>query len=245
MPDRRDPREFFGKYHEAYGTSPGHARGQDLDVLLTGLGVQQGESALDVATGGGHTALRLAEKGLQVTVADVTPAMLVDTVNRLNSGGFQVEAVEARAESLPWTDGTFDVVTCRRAAHHFDDVPGFLREAFRVLKDQGRIGISDMTASGEHILWLNHLEQLRDPSHHRALSPDEWYAQLVSIGFHRIELHLMEEPMSFAQWLAPVSVDSEDGARALSFLQEDAPWEIVRGQTFIKRRIVMWGCRMP
>jgi ubiquinone/menaquinone biosynthesis C-methylase UbiE len=244
MADRSDPREFFGKYHEAYGTSPGHARGEDLDILLAGLDVQRGESALDVATGAGHTALRLAEHGLSVAVADVTPAMLTDTVGRMAANGYAVDAVQAAAEALPWGDGTFDVVTCRRAAHHFNDVSRFLYEAHRLLKARGRIGISDMTGSGEQISWLNHLERLRDPSHHRALSPDEWYAQLVASGFQRVTLHVMEEAMTFAQWLAPVSADSQDGARALSFLQQKAPQEFVRGPMFIKRRIVMWGYRL-
>lgn len=241
MTDKHDPREFFGKYHEAYGTSARHARGKDLDLLLAGLQLQPQESALDVATGGGHTALRLAEQGLRVTVADITPEMLADTVKRVAARGFGVDAVEAPAESLPFPQNTFDVVTCRRAAHHFDDVSRFLQETHRLLKPQGRVGISDMTGSGANIAWLNHLERLRDSSHHCALSPDAWYGELVSAGFSEITMHLIEEPMSFTEWLAPVPIDTADAIRALSFLREAAPREFVRGETFVKRRIIIWG----
>ncbi len=244
MSKRQDPREFFSQHHEAYVQSPRHARGPDLDLLIEGLQPKAGQSALDVATGAGHTAVRLAEHGLQVTVADITREMLNDAMALAQNRGLALAALEAPAESLPLADQIMDFVTCRRAAHHFQDVDAFLRESHRVLKPGGRLGISDMTGSSAHIDWLNELERLRDPSHHRALPPDEWYRKLVDTGFEDITIRLSEEPMPAEEWLSPVAVDSPSGASALHFMRQPmAPAEFLRGDRFIKRRILLWAVR--
>ncbi|MDA8206514.1 MAG: class I SAM-dependent methyltransferase [Thermaerobacter sp.] len=243
MTEIQDPREFFSKHHQAYVTSARHAHGHDLDLLISGLVPRAGEKGLDVATGGGHTAIRLARAGVQVTVADITSEMLTDATTLAAAEGLAIAQVEAYAESLPFLDGTFDIVTCRRAAHHFRDVAAFLREARRTLSRSGRLGISDMTGSLHGIEWLNRLERLRDPSHHRALAPDVWYEMLVAAGFSNITLLLIEEPMSFDQWLSPVTADTEDGARALDYLRQNPPAEFVRGSMFIKRRVLIWADR--
>ncbi len=242
MSHPEDPRTFFGRHHRDYVTSERHAKGQDLAWLIDGLNPQKGQRAVDIATGGGHTALRLAEHGVIVTALDITPEMLKEVETQAAQHGLVIQTALADAECLPFEDASQDLAACRRAAHHFRRIPAFLGEARRVLKPGGRLGISDMTASlgGKH--WLNHLEQLRDPSHHEAWSPDEWYQGLVSAGFHHIAIQLTEEPMAFQEWLSPVSPGSPEGRSALAFLaQGDAPQELVRGSLFIKRRILIWA----
>ena len=239
MADPKDPRTFFSQHHAAYVTSPRHAHGKDLDILIESLGPKPGAAALDVATGGGHTALRMAGAGAQVTVADITPEMLQDTQRQAEERGMHVKAVIANAEALPFADGTFDLVSCRRAPHHFHDIGAFLSEARRVLSSSGRLGISDMTGSAAGINWLNQLERLRDPSHNEALAIDAWYYQLVLAGFKDISLQIIEEYMPFEEWLTPVMPTSVEGKEALQFLsQPDAPWEFVRGSQFVKRRLI-------
>ena len=242
MPDPEDPRKFFSAHHHAYVTSPRHARGQDLSVLIAGLEPQAGQRALDVATGGGHTALRLAESGMEVTATDITPEMLQDALALASERGLRLIAVEAPAEALPFPANHFHRVSTRRAAHHFRDVPRFLEEARRVLVPGGRLGISDMTGSAAGIDWLNQLERLRDPSHYQAWDPDAWYRALVAAGFVNIVLRLSEEMMTFLEWLTPVEPGDPNGRAALHFLSHpDAPYEFVRGQTFVKQRILIWA----
>ena len=78
-----------------------------------------GVKSLDVATGGGHVARRLREKGAEVvTVRRVARACRPDVV--------------APAEDLPFADGSFDVVVSRIAAHHFDDLGKAVGEMARV-----------------------------------------------------------------------------------------------------------------
>lgn len=238
-----DPRKFFAQHSQDYAQSPRHARGADLDRLLDGLHPSPADVALDVAAGTGHTALNLAKRGVTTTALDITPEMLQEAAQEAERQGLKLTIVTAAAESFPLSDATFDMVTCRRAAHHFRDVGAFLSECFRVLKPGGRLGISDMTASLAAIDWLNQLERRRDPSHNHALSPDEWYAHCVRAGFTNIVIELFEEPMTLTEWLSPVRPHSAEGQAALAFAQTSPPSELVRQDTFIKRRILLWAHR--
>ncbi len=237
-----DPKEFFAQHHHAYKVSPRHARGQDLATLVDGLLPKPGQRALDVATGAGHTAIHLAERGMQVTASDITPQMLEEAHNLAKERGLNIKTVEAPAEALPFADGSFDRITSRRAPHHFRDIAQFLHEAWRVLAPEGWLGISDMTGSQAAVAWLNHLERLRDPSHHRALSLDEWYQAVMEAHFQEITLKVSEEPMDILEWLAPVNKESAAGQAALQFFQAGgAPREFLRNPQFIKRRILIWA----
>ena len=93
---------------EAFRTSEPHREGGDLDLVVEWCEPDEGVKALDVATGGGHVARRLREEGCEVVTVDPAPGMQPDVVSR--------------AEELPFADGSFDVVVCRIAAHHFADV---------------------------------------------------------------------------------------------------------------------------
>ena len=89
---------------------------------------------LDVATGAGHTALAFAPHVAKVTATDITEEMLAQAKKLAASRGLgNVKTVPAKAEDLPFPDMSFDLVTCRLAAHHFADVAAFAAEAFRVL----------------------------------------------------------------------------------------------------------------
>src|SRR5919108_2709615 len=100
---------------EAYRESEAHRHGRDLELFAEWAA---GKTALDVATGGGHVAARLREAGCEVVSCDPAPGMRPDVI--------------CRAEDLPFADGSFDVVACRVAAHHFEDVGAAVLEMGRV-----------------------------------------------------------------------------------------------------------------
>jgi ubiquinone/menaquinone biosynthesis C-methylase UbiE len=58
-------------------------------------------------------------------------------VHITGKGVANVEFKQAAAESLPFDDAVFDLVTCRIAPHHFDDAARFVQEAARVTKSAG------------------------------------------------------------------------------------------------------------
>ena len=93
--------------------------------------------------------------------------------------GFSIETRLHEAEKFPYSDGSFDLVTCRVAAHHFSDRDAFVREVARVLKSGGHFLLIDGSVpDGEPDAeeWIHEVEKLRDPSHGRFLSPGAWTA---------------------------------------------------------------------
>lgn len=155
--------------------------------------------ALDVATGGGHTALALAHAGFTPVIGDLAPAMLENACHLLAAEGFTAEASIFPAEEIPFPRESFHLVSCRVAPHHFSDVPAFIRESHRVLKPGGYLMIIDGSvpdADPETADWLHRVEKLRDPSHGRLLDRLTWTHLVKGVGFtlEHVGLQPMHQP---------------------------------------------------
>ena len=186
---------------EAYRTSPTHRAGADLDALVEWCEPAPGIGVLDVATGGGHVGRRLAEAGCRVTTADASPGMQPDVV--------------CAAESLPFADRSFDVVACRIAAHHFDDVAAAVREMARVTRRL--VVIEDTLYADEQV---EEAERLRDPTHVRCYSEEEWKEMLTEAGLEVEQLEHFERHPVVADWLARVDTPAADAARVCELLAD-------------------------
>ena len=140
----RDTAAQFSRQAQAYAESPSHARGADLDILLDFARPAAGERCLDLATGPGHTALRVAAEADLVVGFDIAPGMVEMARRRAaETGAANLRVLVGEVHALPFPAGTFDLVTCRIAPHHFADVPGALAEAARVLRPNGRLVVED------------------------------------------------------------------------------------------------------
>lgn len=199
------PEGFFSKHAQDYAKSDSHAHGSDLARLIELLRPRRNEIALDVATGTGFTAMELATKVRQVLATDITREML-DEAKRLAQERriSNIRFEKADASSLPYDDSTFDIVTTRRAAHHFTDVSKFLGEASRVLKESGRLGIVDMSPPEGTEEFFNKIERLRDSTHTQAHTPSEWRSKIKETNLRIAHLETLGERISFEQWLYPV-----------------------------------------
>jgi SAM-dependent methyltransferase len=181
-----DARTQYGRQAAQYTASTSHAGGPDLARLIELLQFDGTENVLDVATGTGHTALAIASYAASVVGVDPTPEMLREAEKLATDRGVSnVGWVMGQAEQLPFDDHAFDVVTVRRAPHHFQSIPRALAEMRRVLRPEGKLGLVDqLTAhTPEGVVLLEHLEKMRDPSHVRALTVDEWREALIAAGF--------------------------------------------------------------
>ena len=186
---------------EAFRESPTHREGPDLDVLVEMCEPAEGVKVLDVATGGGHVARRLREQGCTVVTVDPAPGMRPDVI--------------ARAEHLPFADGSFDVVTCRIAPHHFENIHGAIAEMARVA--QRLVVIEDNLFVDEHV---EEAERLRDPTHVRCYSEEEWKAMLTETGLEVERAEVLERRRDVDDWLARVETPPADAARVKELLGE-------------------------
>ena len=198
---------FFGAHAQEYSKSRSHAHGIDLASLLAALDPKPSDAALDVATGTGFTAFAIAPLVRRVTGIDVTPEMLKEAKRLGSSNGLANVTFESGdALDMRASDGSFDIVTTRRAAHHFADVPRFIREAKRVLKPGGRLGVADMSPPEGAEVFSNTIEKLRDSSHVEAFTPRKWGSMISAAGLKIRFSQVFEEQVSFEKWLDPVGL---------------------------------------
>lgn len=162
---------------------------------------------LDIATGTGYTALAFAPYVAHVIGADVSPGMLAQGAKRASEQSIaNVSWQEAPAESLPFADGAFDLVTVRIAPHHFLDARAFLSEVRRALKPQGVFVFGDTTVPDDDIeaaYWQNAVERARDASHIANLSPQTWRALTEAAGFTVTDLETVTGAikLTLSDWL--------------------------------------------
>jgi ubiquinone/menaquinone biosynthesis C-methylase UbiE len=196
-------RERFGQYAQNYVTSDIHATGADLERLLEVANPQSDWRGLDVATGGGHTALKFAPRVRHMVATDFGFTMLeAARANVLRQNVANMTFAAADAEALPFLDNSFDLVTCRVAIHHFPDAYRFMLEAARVLKPGGLLAVQDhMQPEDKRALdYLESFERLRDPSHHRAYSESEWRGLLLDADFIVEHVERMDRAALMIPW---------------------------------------------
>lgn len=206
---KQSVQQQFGASAAAYVTSSVHAKGKDLPLLPGIAGLDGTQDVLDVATAAGHTALALAPHARQVTGVDLTSEMLVEARKLAAERGVaNVTFAEADAEHLPFPDASFDVVTCRIAAHHFPNITAFCREAARVLRSGGVLVVVDNVAPEDDELdaFVNTVEKLRDPSHFREHKRSEWERFLSGAGLTFGLAHQFTTPMDREDWLVRMNV---------------------------------------
>jgi len=187
----RSAKEQFDKQASHYDKQWNTWSEESLAWIVDHAGINPGDSVLDVATGTGFTALAFSERAAEVVGSDVSSGMLEQARKRAAEQGFtNTTFVEAAAEALPFPDSSFDIVTCRIAAHHFLDVKKFVAETARVLKPGGRFVLADTSVPDndpEASAWQNEVETVRDPSHVRNYTPGEWRAMVEDAGLTVVE----------------------------------------------------------
>jgi ubiquinone/menaquinone biosynthesis C-methylase UbiE len=215
----------FGQFAEGYVQSADHAQGTDLDRLVAIAQPQPDWRVLDVATGGGHTALKFAPHVAHVTASDLTPRMLEKAAEFIRQQGAQnVDFREADAENLPFGDAAFDLVTCRIAPHHFPDTQRFVDESARVLKPGGLLLVQDHVLSEDEASaqYTDAFEKLRDPSHHRAYTESQWRAMFEQAGLRVTHTEQLIKRHIFLDWAGRQGT-SPELITELEALLRDAP----------------------
>ena len=202
---------------DAYRASPNHASDPDLDLVVEVCEPRAGKKILDVAAGGGHVTRRLRERGAEVVSLDPSPGMSADVL--------------APAEHIPFADGSFDCVVTRIAPHHFAAIGDAIGEMARVAN--AVLVIEDtLYMSEEH----EEAEKLRDPSHVRSYSEDEWRDMLVSAGLEIERVEYFEKTHQTDEWLARTDCTGENAERVRELL---APLSADGGRTWRDTKLIL------
>ncbi len=166
--------QMFGPQAGVYAESKVHISDDSLESVqkLTGCDFAEGAPsyrwAVDIGTGAGFTAFAMAEVSERVLASDITRPMLRQAGRICGERGLEnVGLVQNAAESLPFADGSLDLITCRKAGHHFRDFAAALDEAQRTLRLGGSLVMADTVAPENDSIaqWMNEIELRRDFSH--------------------------------------------------------------------------------
>ncbi|ACS99827.1 class I SAM-dependent methyltransferase [Paenibacillus sp. JDR-2] len=212
--------EQFSRSRSEYVSSEAHARGDDLDLLLTWLQPESHHKALDIATGGGHVAKKLSSFVNTVFAADLTRPMLETARQFIQPDRENVEFVVSDAENLPFLDQTFDIVTCRIAAHHFPNPEQFVREAARVLKQGGKFLLIDNVVPEDKSIdtYVNQIELLRDESHYRCHSVSEWERWLLGAGLKISNNRIRKKSFDYPKWVRRTTRSEDQVKEVATFI---------------------------
>lgn len=159
--------EQFSRQAELFARLPALHSERALSLLVEAGEPCPGDETLDVACGPGTVVTAFARVVRRSVGLDATPAML-EQARRLSAQG-DIGNVEWHAgdiRDLPFTDNSFDIVSCRFAFHHLHETARALAEMVRVCRPNGRVVLCDGLASDDpaKAAALNRMEKHRDPS---------------------------------------------------------------------------------
>jgi SAM-dependent methyltransferase len=200
-----------------YRQSRTHACGADLDQVVAWCEPGPGVAALDVASGGGHVARRLRELGCVVTTADAAAGMEPDVV--------------CPAEHLPFADGSFDVVVCRLAVHHFQDPALAVLEMARVTRRL--VVIEDTLFIDDRV---QQAERLRDATHVSHYGRDELGRFLAAASLRPVAEVQFPTRHDIDDWLSATGCAGDTAARVRRLLAHVSSAD---GRTWTDTKIVL------
>jgi len=181
-----------------------------VDQLLSLTTINDDDIILDIATGTGVIPLRLNkvhQNGSRIVGLDITFSMLQHATQNISSSnnGNNIKLTCASSMEMPFTNDSFNLITCGLATHHMD-IHKLISEIRRVLKHGGRLTIADVGAApswkllpvriflylAAFIYFLPAEGWARAWAETRAIeniyTADEWEAALAEAGFTDIKV---------------------------------------------------------
>jgi ubiquinone/menaquinone biosynthesis C-methylase UbiE len=182
----------FTRQAVPFSSAPAIRNQEALNRIVELAGAGPEDTVLDVACGPGLLVCAFARVVRHATGIDLTPAMLEQAREQQRQQSLQnVSWRHGDVLPLPFEDGQFSIVSARFAFHHFLDPLAVLKEMRRV---GGRIVVADSAPASGKADSFNAVEQLRDPSHVRAMPVEELREMFVSAGLNgpRVESYRLE-----------------------------------------------------
>jgi len=165
--------EQFSKQAVPFTKIKGHY--DSVDTIISMSEVMKNDIVLDIACGTGILTSAFAKYANSVVGIDITQSMLNEAIKKQKKENIiHIKFDLGGVESLPYEDNSFDIVFTRYSFHHFLDTKNIFDEMIRVCKVNGRIIVVDATPEDKSSSYYNYVEKLRDPSHTKALTFDEF-----------------------------------------------------------------------
>ena len=167
---------FSGQAAAFENTNMNFSKKEYLLHLIREIDAKPSDQVLETASGTCICGRSLAPFVRFVTCLDATPAMLKKGKEAALTGNLtNMNFLHGCVEELPFADDSFDIVMTRLSFHHFPEMSRPFAEMYRVLKPGGKLVIIDMEATEEALRDIDDkIERMRDPSHTRILSRDEF-----------------------------------------------------------------------
>jgi ubiquinone/menaquinone biosynthesis C-methylase UbiE len=210
----------FTKQAIPFTELPGHL---DSIQMLVEMSKVAGDSVvLDVACGPGLVACEFAKIAQHVTGIDLTEKMIEQAKNRQKETGLTNLSWDiGTASPLPYASETFSAVVTRYSFHHFLDPKTVLAEMIRVCMPSGVILIADAALPVDKVDAYNHMEKLRDPSHTKALSFEEWEQLLNESGLRNLQRGSYKVPMELEKQLKASFPNPGDAEKIRAIFRND------------------------
>ncbi len=186
------------------------------------IAVAPGERLLDVASGGGESAILAArEFGAIVAGVEYSPDAVRAAQAEVDATGLcdRVGFVRGDAEALPFSDSAFDAALCECSLCTFPDKERALAELGRVVRAGGRLAIADVVADHANLPDALRGAMARVACVGEALSADGYRLLIEDAGF---ELLATDDRAPDAAALARRLEDRLRGARLLGWGGGDA-----------------------
>jgi SAM-dependent methyltransferase len=165
-----DPAVISDQGERVSHLNPDHVYYGHLSIYAFAARFARDAVVLDAGSGAGYGAARLVDEGARYVYgldnSDKAVAFCRHHFMRPNLA-FQVCDLNQR---LPFADEHFDFIFTSNTLEHVPDVPGFLREACRVLKPSGALLVAVPPITNDRLLYLNVI----NPYHVNLWSPRQW-----------------------------------------------------------------------
>lgn len=223
--------QSFEQQARKFDTTQYHlSKKEYTDYLISAVEGTKNDKVLEVAAGTAICGRALAPFVKEIVCIDATAAMLaVGKEKALTENIHNIDFVEGLAENLPFEDETFDIVITRLAFHHFTNCEEPFNEMKRVLKKGGKLVIWDMVAAEDDLREINDkIEKMRDISHNRILSQDE-FLNLYGKDFEMKLVERKEIPVNLTNWMELTDTPSDVRSEIVELMNKELKKEIQTG----------------
>jgi ubiquinone/menaquinone biosynthesis C-methylase UbiE len=217
--------EQFTRQAAPFAEMPIHSDAEATRLVLETAQISAADDVLDVACGPGLISCAVAEIARRVTGLDLTPAMIEQAEQRQRRLGLSNVAWQiGNAQHLPFAAGSFSVVMTRYSFHHLLEPARVLAEMGRVCRAGGRVAVIDvcMQTAVQGALY-DRMEQLRDPSHIRALTWAEFQQRFAAAGLRAVRTACYALPVDLEELLAATRTAANAAEQVRQIVAADMP----------------------